>query len=105
MEDSQIHGSMYRLHQRTAVVSSILVTEFDRFRFPIGPVDPVFPHGNGEDVMQVHARMHIPVEYHLPIATFQITYGYEIFAGITPEEFVRLEADRQSIWPTEMVLD
>lgn len=105
MEDAQIHGSMYRLDHCAAVVPSILVTELDRFCFPVGPVDPVFPNGNGEDVMQVHARMHIPVNDHFPITTFQITDGYEIFAGITPEEFVRFEADRQGIWPTEVVLD
>lgn len=70
MEDPQIHRSMYRLHYRPAVIPSILVTELDRFSFPIGPVDSIFPHGNGKDVMQIHAWMHIPVEYHLSIATF-----------------------------------
>lgn len=96
---------MNGLDHVAALITTVFVAILDRFRFPIRPVDAIFPHGDRENVVQVHARMHVPVDDHLSVAPFEITDGDEVFSGIAPEEFVGFETDRQGVRPSKMVLD
>lgn len=105
MENAEIHGSMNCLDHVAALITSILVAILDRFRFPICPVDPILPYGDGEHVMQVHAWMHVSVNDHFAVASFQITDGNKVLPRIAPEKFVGFETDRQGVWPSKVVLD
>lgn len=75
------------------------MTLLDRLRFPITPIDVVFEHSHGEDMVDVTGSSLVPDNE--PMLTFQIRDSDVVFTSISPEELFRHIVYSESIRPTE----
>lgn len=53
VKDLQVHGPVDHRRHRRSILAVVFVSLDDGFQLPIGPVDVVLEHGEGEDVGQV----------------------------------------------------
>lgn len=105
MKHTNVHRPMDRRQNGGTIVAAILVTRFNRLRFPVRPIDAILPHGNRENVMQVDQRILRSAQNRLSIVAIQIAARNEILASIAPIQFSRFEIDGERIWPSEAIFD
>lgn len=94
-----VHRPVYGGDDGLSVTAVVFVTLFDRLCLPIGPIDGIFEHGQGEDVMQTCVRVVASVQNNPRIATLQISHSDVIFSGVGPKHFIRLVGYSQCIRP------
>lgn len=51
MIDANVHRPMDGCQNRRAIVAAILVARFNRFRFPVRPIDAILPHCYSKDMV------------------------------------------------------
>lgn len=102
---ANIHWPMDGCQNGGAIVAVIFVTRFNRFRFPVRPIDAILPHGNREYVMQIDQRILRSAQNRHSIVSIQIAARNKIFACITPIQFFCFKTYGKRIRPTKTVFN
>ena len=74
----------------------VFVRPDDGLELPIGPVDVVLEHGEGEDVRQVGG------DDDAAVAPLQVRHHEEVFARVAPKQMLGDVADGEGVGPTHV---
>lgn len=105
MIDANVHRPMDGRQNGGTIVAVIFVARFNRFSFPVRPIDAVLPHSNRENVMQIDQRIFRSAQNCLAIVAIQVAACNEIFACVAPVQFSSFETDCQRVRPTESIFE
>lgn len=102
MINFEVHRAVFEFDQSAAVVARVLVAVFDALRLPVREINFVFPHGDGENVVEVQAWIAFSVRDNFSVFAVQVAHGNEIFARVTEKQLVGLEGNCERVWPAEI---